>query len=425
MRFISDTAAPAPAVVVGAAGACGLGIVRSLSQAGIPVILVDVTPYAPAMFTRFARKAVISQLSGQPLVNDLLALADGIGSPAVLFLTSDEAMLTVSKHRAELSSKYRFTLPSHDCLVSLAQKTTFQDLAESLGFPVPRSVKVASVADVDKVADLQFPAVVKPTTKTAAYVSGKFARGYKVFSREEAESKCRLVLTAVPEMVVQEWIEGPDTELYFCLMYRSADGSTLCSFVGRKLSVWPPDIGLTASCCVAPKATDELVRLTQAFFNEVSFCGMGGIEFKKNTRTGRFVMIEPTVGRVDAQEEVATIHGVNIPLIAYLHESGLPLPPICTNRMPAIWRNSWAHWRAILRNNNQLAHARGLKVVDAYWRFNDPLPAVAHSFGWSIRSLAKALLRPIQHGARVNSCDALASDRTVRIASEKSTFRTG
>ena len=41
-------------------------------------------------------------------------------------------MLTVSEHRRELASSYRFTLPSHQCLISLAQKTTFQELAELL-----------------------------------------------------------------------------------------------------------------------------------------------------------------------------------------------------------------------------------------------------------------------------------------------------
>jgi hypothetical protein len=59
--------------------------------------------------------------------------------------------------------------------------------------------------------------------------------------------------------------------------------------------------------------------LTEAFFDRVSFIGMGGIEFKRNSRTGQFLMIEPTVGRVDGQEEVATLHGLNIPLAAYLH----------------------------------------------------------------------------------------------------------
>ena len=48
---------------------------------------------------------------------------------------------------------------------------------------------------------------------------------------------------------------------------------------------------------------------------------MGGIEFKRDGRTGEFLMIEPTVGRIDAQEEVATLHDANIPLAATFTKS--------------------------------------------------------------------------------------------------------
>jgi D-aspartate ligase len=389
LRF--DSKGQVPAVVVGASGACGLGVIRSLRQGKLPVVLADNNRYAPAMHTRFARKFVISQSSGPSLIRDLLALATRMPSPPVLFLTSDEAMLTVSEHRAELATSYRFTLPSHECLTSLAQKTMFQELAESLGFPVPRSVRISSMADVGRVAKLQFPVVLKPAIKTANYVSGNLARGYKASSQDGAEAKCRLMLTAVPELVVQEWIPGADTELYFCLLYRAADGATLCSFVGRKLSIWPPDIGVTASCTAAPEVQEVLVPLTEAFFRRVSFFGIGGIEFKKDVRTGKFLMIEPTVGRVDGQEEVATINGVNIPLIAYLHEIGLPVPPTRSNRVPIVWRDTWAHSRAARRNLPQQVNTRGSKIYDAYWRINDPAPALVHSLAGSIRSLQKVI----------------------------------
>jgi D-aspartate ligase len=413
-----------PAVVVGAAGACGLGIVRSLSLASVPVILVDVTPYAPAMHTRFARKVLVSQLAGPPLIRDLLTLASTFSTPAVLFLTSDEAMLTVSQYRSELASRFRFTLPSHDCLTLLSQKRTFQDLAESLGFPVPRCVRVRTTDNMEMLAELHFPAVVKPTTKTAAYVNAHFARGYKVDSVEEAKAKCRLILGAVPELVVQEWVDGADTDLYFCLLYRSADGSTICSFVGRKISIWPPDVGLTASCTAAPEASEALVSLTKAFFDQVSFVGMGGMEFKKDAQTGRFVMIEPTVGRVDAQEEVATIHGINIPLFAYLHEVGLPLPPIPSNCVPKVWQNSWPHWRALRRNTVQHFDTRGLKVLDAYWRANDPLPAVMHSFGWSLKLLGTAFsYRGKSEGVPYPT--ATHTDSQIQTATRNSSFHIG
>ncbi len=365
-------------------------MVRSLSQAGIPVILVDQTTFAPAMHTRHARTVAISRSSGVPLVKDLLALAAEITGRAVLFLTSDDAVSTVSKHRAELAASYRFRLPTHDCLTSLADKMHFQRLAEAYGFPVPRSVRVECLADLSNLGVLRFPVIVKPAIKTVDYVKGRFARAYKVASHEQAEAVCRRLLPIVPGLVIQEWIEGTDSDLYFCLQYRAGDGTTVCSFTGRKLSIWPPDVGVTASCTAAPEVRHILQPLTEAFFERMSFVGMGSIEFKQDARTGQFLMIEPTVGRVDAQEEVATMHGANIPFAAYLYEIGLEVPAIEQDPVPVIWRDFWAHWRSARIGRSQAPVKPNRRIYDAYWRLDDPLPALVHLLGGSLRSLRKA-----------------------------------
>jgi transposase len=63
-----------PAVIVGAAGACGLGVLRSLHAAGIPVVLLDTNAAAPAMHSRQAYKVVVRALTGRAQFEYLLAL---------------------------------------------------------------------------------------------------------------------------------------------------------------------------------------------------------------------------------------------------------------------------------------------------------------------------------------------------------------
>lgn len=46
-----------PAIIVGA-GINGLGVLRSLAHAGVPVVVVDSSPDAPAMRSRYGRKHV-------------------------------------------------------------------------------------------------------------------------------------------------------------------------------------------------------------------------------------------------------------------------------------------------------------------------------------------------------------------------------
>jgi D-aspartate ligase len=377
-------------VVMGAA-TCGLGLVRSLAKGGVPVTVIDTNAYEPAMHSRFARGVIVRALTGRALVDELLALAPSLDGPAVLFPTTDEQVQAVSEFRTDLMGTFRFTLPDHQSLASLMSKTSFKAFAEKNGFPVPRSVTIEQTAHLDRLSNLTFPCIIKPAIKNADYINLQFPRAYKITTISQAESVCRRVLPVVPNLVVQEWIEGPDSEIYFCLQYRAADGRTVCSFTGRKLSIWPPDVGVAAECTAAPEVRSILQRLTEAFFDAASHVGMGSMEFKRDARTGQFFMIEPTVGRADLQEEVATLHGVNIPLCAYLHEVGLEVP--AAGRYPAsvVWRGSWTHARpAHLRLANKDGNLRLPRRYDAYWRLYDPLPALFH---------ASSFLFPIVNGS--------------------------
>ncbi len=390
---------PIPAIVVGGGENCGgLGVVRSLSRDKIPIWIVDRDASAPGLHSRYATKLISSEMTGLSLVKDLLLLRARLHDRPVLFLTSDEAVLTVSEYRKELEDSFRFRLPSHQRLCALMHKIEFQQLAELHGFPVPRSIRVRSKNDLSRLSDLGFPCVVKPAIKTAKYRASGLRPAYKVFTTAEAEAVCGQLLPILPDLVVQEWIEGPDDELYFCLTYHTSEGP-LCSFTGRKLSIWPPNVGPTASCTVAPDAHATLAPVTTAFFQAVSFEGLGSIEVKRDTRTGQFLMIEPTVGRVDWQEEVATLHGINIPLSVYRYEAEGQVPCASQVSRPIIWRDFARHRNATHRARGHQSIKTGAKIYDAYWRLNDPLPALFYVSRLFMRILHNVLRSAISRRA--------------------------
>lgn len=366
-----------PAVVIGGSGA-GLGLVRSLARANVPVVVLDTDRNQPAMHSRYARRVIVRALDGRLLIEDLLVLATTLAGPAVLFLTTDEQVLTVSEFRSSLEGAYCCRLPQHQRILTLISKTGFKNFSERHGFPVPQSATITQIADLEQLSDLSYPCIVKPAIKNTEYIARQFPRAYKVASKADAATICRKVLPVVPELVVQEWIEGPDSEIYFCLQYRAVDGKTVCSFTGRKLDIWPPDVGVTVTCTAAPEARSLLQPLTESFFQAASFFGMGAMEFKRDTRTGRFLLIEPTVGRVDLQEEVATLHGTNIPLSAYLHEVGLEVPPAEEYTAAVAWRGSWSH-RTRAHGPHAAKAGKPFKRYDAYWRIYDPMPAAFHA----------------------------------------------
>ena len=378
-----------PAVIVGA-DADGLGIARSLGKAGVPVIMVDTNARRPGMHSRYARPFVVKALSGPGLIDGLLTLRESIDQSPMLFLTDDRQVRSVSEHRAQWAGTFRIRLPEPDCIRQLLHKLTFQRLAERHGFPVPRAIGVHSEKDFLDFSELQFPAVIKPGNKEIFFGS-KAPRAQKVRSREEAETVCRLILREAPDLIVQEWIEGSESDIYFCLQYRGDNGLTVSSFTGRKLRCWPPQTGSTASCTVAPEAESELRGLTKAFFDKAEFVGMCSMEFKQDRRTGKFFMIEPTVGRTDWQEEVAIINGINIPLAAYCYEFGLPQPLSEEIHRPLTWTYPPSYLRSIVRSTlvtdsySDRRPSAG-KVKSPCWSSDDPVPLFFFAKEW-IRKL--------------------------------------
>lgn len=357
------------AVVVGG-GLNALGVVRSLGRCDVPIAVVGRSQMAPAMRSRHARRRIVSA-SYESLADLLLEVARELGGRPVLFLTEEEAVRVVSAARESLQQAYRVRFAPHDTMMALTHKDGVQALAEQHGLPIPRAVRLRQRDDLKQLAGLRFPCVLKPGLKHAGY-GARFKKAYVVQTAEEAARLFDEISPVLPDLVVQEWIEGADDSIHFCLQYIGADGQPAASFTGRKLRAWPPSIGGTASCMPAPDADAELSRRTADFFRAVGFQGMGSMEYKRDNRDGRFYVVEPTVGRTDFQQEVATINGANLPYAAYCHECGLPAP--AANRVPpAIWREATTdRWSEQMQGPHPAF--RRFPVRDAYFRRDDMRP---------------------------------------------------
>jgi hypothetical protein len=198
---------------------------------------------------------------------------------------------------------------------------------------------------------------------------------------------------AAGSVVAQEWIEGDDTDIYFALFACGRDGRIVGMFCGRKLVCEPPAVGNTAVCAPAGPAAAEVAALAAYFVAVSEYRGIGGIEFKRDRRTGRLLIVEPTVGRTDWQSEIATLNGVNLPLLAVRDELESRVPAEATapgpfaaqptggaaaaaggarTGHPQAWRSSVTYRRPRGTLDD------GVRMVDGYFRLRDPLPGVYH-----------------------------------------------
>jgi D-aspartate ligase len=99
---------------------------------------------------------------------------------------------------------------------------------------------------------------------------------------------------AASSVVAQEWIDGNDDDIYFTLFVCDGQARIVALFTGHKMICDPPLVGTTALCVAATEEHQTLAAQTQAFVTNTHYHGIGGLEFKRNRRTGQFVVVEPT-----------------------------------------------------------------------------------------------------------------------------------
>jgi D-aspartate ligase len=357
-----------PAVVLGG-NLGGLGVVRSLAGGGMPIFVVDKGNGCPAAWSRFARFVRLSSVGGSDFVKELINLSIRIGERPVLILTTDADVNTVSTFRNELGPFFRFTLPGSEMVRTLYDKAQFQLLAEREGLSVPRGVILTNPSEFQLIRTLTPPLVIKPADKAPLVSKQENDRPVRAENWNEATVYATKMMERAGHLTVQEWIDGDDSDIYFSLFVYSSEGELLANFSGRKLVCAPPAVGITAICAAAPEVDEELTRLSRQFAERVGYKGIGSLEFKRDRRSGKFLIIEPTVGRIDWQEEIATLCGVNIPMAAYRAEASIPVKESAKPTSQVMWRSS-----IVYRLPAGIAPLASVR--DGYFRLNDPLPGL-------------------------------------------------
>jgi D-aspartate ligase len=362
-----------------------LGVIRSLAHAGVSIIALGQDLRVPSAATRFCRKKIRCDINNpDELVTELVRLGERLDSPAVLFPCGDSDALTVSGARESLRRYYRFLIPEHNRLQTLLDKTLFYRFADQQHLPIPRTYWIATTEETQAVgACARFPCILKPPRNTLEWE--RLAPGKKVLWVHDAAellAQYKHMATAQPLLLVQEWIEGGDDDVYFVLAYCDRELRVRAHFCGRKLRQWPPLLGSTA--CACDYADPELEQRSLALLQQWQVPGLSSIEWKQDRRTGEYFIIEPTVGRCDLQSPVALLSGINFPLIACFDGLDLPVPLI--EKQPSrggCWlheeRELLAVWHGLKTRQftawQWIRSIRGPRVW-VYLSIRDPMPII-------------------------------------------------
>lgn len=306
----------------------GLGVARALAAQGIECIGVSAPTPNPAWNTRTCKVVPLVEWSGAAVLDKLTEIGRSRRQRPSLLITMEEPVRWISDAREQLREYYELNLPDTPVVDLLLDKTNFERLCAAEGWPTPRTWKIESRSDLlASLPEISFPCILKPRLKSAAFGDRSPSKAFKLSDAEALIRTYDMSAQWTERFILQEWIHGGEDRIAFCLTYIDRSGDPRAIFAGRKLRQWPPECGNTALCEPVPEPWKEpICALTEKIWRRVGFTGLGSIEYKMRLDSGQPVLIEPTVGRTNYQNEVAVLNGVNIPLIAHCDLTGLSYP---------------------------------------------------------------------------------------------------
>ena len=302
-----------------------LAVVRSLGRRGIPTVLVDNLPRS-AWFSRYvvARHRWRGAMQGAPLVEHLVQLAHDEGLAGwLLYPLYDDAVEMVSRETATLSTVYRLTTPPWSCVRRAVDKRLTYEAAELASVPVPRTWHPTSLEELRSL-DVVFPAIIKPAN-SAPLQSVSRRKAFPASSPEELASAYELAaeLVGTDGLMVQELIPGGGSSQFSVAAF-CRDGEVLVSMTARRSRQYPVDFGLGSSFVEAIEVP-QLQPLAAALIARLELSGLVEVEFKRDTRDGRYKLLDVNV-RVWGWHGLCMDCGVDFPYVQYCETLGLPLP---------------------------------------------------------------------------------------------------
>lgn len=370
-------------MLLGADCIAGLQTARILHRRGVLVVAAIGKPGHFVASSRSVERTVDLGSTDEDNLSKLRSLASDLPGRPVLIACSDLLVRFMSDTRVALAEHYDFVLPPPDVVDLLTDKERFQQHAAAAGMQVPRSVYLTFGDDpTQALADLAFPLILKPPSKSVAF---ERAVGHKAVKVDDIVEVKRVMADAdgtTPSVVAQEWIEGPDSNLLSFNGYFDRDGELLAGFTARKIRQWPPSAGTSAfgeeiDC-------PELTELATDYFSSLGYSGLIYLEMKRDARTGGLVAVEPNVGRPTGRSAVAEAGGVALHYTAYADAAGIDLPPLADRRQ-TFEGARWMYIRHDVQSAASLIRSGELTVAEwlrslrgrrayAVWSLRDPLP---------------------------------------------------
>jgi D-aspartate ligase len=380
----------------------GLGIARSLGQKGIKVIGVDHKKDI-ASYSRYVKPLICPH----PLKEkekflrwiDLNFKLYENKIPALI--ASDDFLIAFAENNKYLSGYFLFNMIAKEQLDKITDKYCQYELAKRTGIQLPRTAVLRNVEEIDRVdfSEFSFPVFLKglDVNLWREHVSST-AKGFSIPTLDDLHQKASHIVGLNLPVIVQEIIQGPDSNHFKYNVYIGHDGEIKAEFTLRKIRQNPIRFGVGS--VVESIQDDELIAEGRKLFQGINFTGIGSAEFKREDKNGLLKLIEINP-RYWQQNYLSTVCGINFPYINYCDLKEISLHRVSDFKNGIKWVNRYMDFDSFLKywQKGELSFSewrkslKGKKVYSDF-KWNDPLPALYEiGFGKKIFNIPGFLIK--------------------------------
>jgi len=334
---MKDNIPHTPLIIIGPDGANPLGIIRSVGRVGVPVFLLSNDRSTLARLSRFVKGGQYNVNFAEPaeLRQALELLLHKIQRPDTkpLLVATNEIHYTrllpiddfVTQHFDELT-------PARQA-APLCEKEQQFSFAEQAGFRISKTVILRTSKDLEQVAALQFPVIIKPS---AGHSTGGYKNKADIFENiDSLKTNIEPVFeNPATVLLAQEFVPGDDRHVLFFLASCGEMGQVRAWLTGHKQRQFLPNRGVMASGYL--EYLPDLAEKSKILCKLFGLRGSIGVECKQHSETGELFYIESSL-RTDAYNSICMSAKRNLVLDAYLAAHGLPCSLPQDTNMTGSW----------------------------------------------------------------------------------------
>ncbi len=316
-----------------------LAIARQLGRIGVSVYGIDNDKFGLLFFSKYCKR--VSNYFDPNKENEFVtALIDFSKKHSYkpLLYSGEDHIEIIAKHRDILAEYYHFTVPNLKTVNKIINKKEYYYAAIEAGIPVPKTFFPDSKDDVIKNSQkIDYPCILKPIlSKSGAFMYLFRKKVFLAYSTEGLLHYYDKLKKHGFEPMIQEIIQGPDSNVYQYCSYINMQKETIAEFTYKKLRQYPPNFGI---CSLGvSEEIKELYGLGKNLLNKIGAMGISNTEFKKDERDGVFKLVETNL-RSFGTIALGTRCGIDLILASYLDLTEQKIPAFSKQRDKVKWVN--------------------------------------------------------------------------------------